>query len=163
MRKLWDSLFHYSSNFCFSSRTSNILISDLLTDQEVIKSKRGTLSGSNELANLISLSLIILRVMAFEKVSWIFRQCRNEVVLEMTGIEVIYRIIWHITRSRYYTCHLYHLQCICIIFNTPHSWFQIQLILVEVSMHPIKSGSGLSTCLVWGPLVYTLESLYHLN
>ena len=46
-----------------------LLTSDILTDQEVTRSKEVILSGGNELTNFISLSLIGLRVIAFEKVS----------------------------------------------------------------------------------------------
>ncbi len=51
-----------------------------------------TLSGGNELANLVSLSLVGLRVVVFEKVSRICKLCKNEVVLEMVQIETICRI-----------------------------------------------------------------------
>ncbi len=46
-----------------------LLILDLLTDQEVTRSKEVTLSGGNELVVLIGLSSVDLRVMTFEKVS----------------------------------------------------------------------------------------------
>ena len=46
-----------------------LLISDLLTDQEVTRSKEVTLYGGNELADLVGSSPIGLRVMAFEEVS----------------------------------------------------------------------------------------------
>ena len=46
-----------------------LLISDLLTDQEVIRSKEVTLSGGNELADLVGSSPVGLRVVAFEEVS----------------------------------------------------------------------------------------------
>ncbi len=42
-----------------------LLTSDLLTDQEVTRSKEVTLSGGNELAVLVGSSPIGLRVMAF--------------------------------------------------------------------------------------------------
>ncbi len=47
----------------------SLLISDLLTDQEVTKLKEMTLSGGNELADLIGSSPVGLRVVAFEEVS----------------------------------------------------------------------------------------------
>ncbi len=40
---------------------------DLLIDQEVTKSKKVTLSGGNELADLVGSSFVGLRVLAFEK------------------------------------------------------------------------------------------------
>ncbi len=43
--------------------------SDLLTDQEVTRSKEVTLSGGNELADLVGSSPVGLRVVAFEEVS----------------------------------------------------------------------------------------------
>ena len=46
-----------------------LLTSDLLTDQEVTRSKKVTLSGGNELADFIGLSPVSLRVVAFEEVS----------------------------------------------------------------------------------------------
>ncbi len=46
-----------------------LLNSDLLTDHKVTKSKKVTLSGSNKLVDLIGLSPIGLRVVAFKKVS----------------------------------------------------------------------------------------------
>ena len=42
----------------FQPLTSNSLNSDLLTDQEVTKSEKVTLSNSNELTDLIGLSFI---------------------------------------------------------------------------------------------------------
>ena len=42
-----------------------LLTSDLLTDQEVTRSKEVTLSGGNELADLVGSSPVGLRVMAF--------------------------------------------------------------------------------------------------
>ncbi len=50
-------------------RTSDSLTSDLLTDQEVTRSKEVTLSGGNELADLVGSSPVGLRVVAFEEVS----------------------------------------------------------------------------------------------
>ncbi len=44
-------------------------ISDLLTDQKVTRLKEVILSGGNELADLIGLSPVGLRVVAFEEVS----------------------------------------------------------------------------------------------
>ncbi len=46
-----------------------LLTSDLLTDQEMTRSKEVTLSGDNELADLVGSSPIGLRVVAFEEVS----------------------------------------------------------------------------------------------
>ncbi len=46
-----------------------LLTSDLLTDQEVTRSKEVTLSGGNELADLVGSSLVSLKVVAFEEVS----------------------------------------------------------------------------------------------
>ncbi len=46
-----------------------LLTSDLLTGQEVTRSKEVTLSGGNELADLVGSSLVGLRVVAFEEVS----------------------------------------------------------------------------------------------
>ena len=46
-----------------------LLASDLLIDQEVTRSKEVTLSSGNELADLVGLSSIGLRVVAFEEVS----------------------------------------------------------------------------------------------
>ncbi len=46
-----------------------LLTSNLLIDQEVTRSKEVTLSGSNELADLIGLSPVGLRVVVFEEVS----------------------------------------------------------------------------------------------
>ncbi len=46
-----------------------LLISDLLTDQEMTRSKEVTSSGGNELAVLVSSSPVGLRVVAFEEVS----------------------------------------------------------------------------------------------
>ncbi len=46
-----------------------LLTLDLLTDQEVTRSKKVTLSGGNELAVLVGLSPVGLRVMAFEELS----------------------------------------------------------------------------------------------
>ena len=56
-----------------------LLTSDLLTDQEVTRSKEVTLSGGNELADLVGSSPVGLRVVAFEEVSWIRRLYKNEV------------------------------------------------------------------------------------
>ncbi len=50
-------------------RTSDSLTSDLLTDQEVTRSKEVTLSGGNEPADLVGSSPAGLRVVAFEEVS----------------------------------------------------------------------------------------------
>ncbi len=47
----------------------SLLTLELLTDQEVTKLKEMTLSGSNELADLVDSSLVGLRVIAFEEVS----------------------------------------------------------------------------------------------
>ncbi len=46
-----------------------LLTSDLLTYQEITRSKEMTLSGGNELADLVGSSPIVLRVVAFEEVS----------------------------------------------------------------------------------------------
>ncbi len=46
-----------------------LLTSDLLTDQEVTRSKEVTLSGGNELADLVGSSPVGLRVVAFKEVS----------------------------------------------------------------------------------------------
>ncbi len=46
-----------------------LLTSDLLTGQEVTRSKEVTLSGGNELVVLIGSSPVGLRVVAFEEVS----------------------------------------------------------------------------------------------
>ncbi len=46
-----------------------LLTSDLLTDQELTRSKEVTLSDGNELAVLIGSSLVGLRVIAFEEMS----------------------------------------------------------------------------------------------
>ena len=46
-----------------------LLTSDLLIDQEVTRLKEVTLSGGNELADLVGSSLVGLRVVAFEEVS----------------------------------------------------------------------------------------------
>ncbi len=70
----------------------SLLISDLLTDQEVTKLKEVTLSGGNELADLVGSSPVGLRVVAFEEVSWICRLRKNEVVLEMARMEAICRV-----------------------------------------------------------------------
>ncbi len=56
---------------------------DLRTDQEVTRSKEVTLSGGNELAVLIDLSPLDLKVVVFKEVSWICRLCKNEVTLEI--------------------------------------------------------------------------------
>ncbi len=46
-----------------------LLTSDLLTDQEVTRSKEVTLSNGNELTDLVRSNLVGLRVMAFEEIS----------------------------------------------------------------------------------------------
>ncbi len=46
-----------------------LLTSDLLTVQEITRSKEVTLSGGNELADLIGSSPVGLKVVAFEEVS----------------------------------------------------------------------------------------------
>ncbi len=46
-----------------------LLTSDLLTDQEVTKSKEVTLSGGNEPADLVGSNPVGLRVVAFKQVS----------------------------------------------------------------------------------------------
>ncbi len=46
-----------------------LLISDLLIDQQMTRSKEVTLSSGNELADLIGSSPVGLRVIAFEEVS----------------------------------------------------------------------------------------------
>ncbi len=46
-----------------------LLTLDLLTDQEVTKLKEVTLSGGNELADLVGSSLVGLRIVVFEEVS----------------------------------------------------------------------------------------------
>ena len=79
-----------------------LLTSDLLTDQEVTRSKEVTLSGGNELADLVGSSLVGLRVVAFEEVSWICRLCKNEVALEMARMEAICRVTWQATCLRHY-------------------------------------------------------------
>ncbi len=66
-----------------------LLTSDLLTDQEVTRSKKMTLSIDNDLTDLIGLSPIGLRVVAFEEVKGIYRLYRNEVVLEMARINCL--------------------------------------------------------------------------
>ncbi len=63
------SLSYYSSNPHSYPRTSDSLTSDLLTDQEVTKSKEVTLSGSNKLSDLADSSLVGLRVVAFQELS----------------------------------------------------------------------------------------------
>lgn len=50
------------------------------------------LTGGNELANLIYLSLVGLRIVTFKKVSGIYRLCKNEVTLEIARIEIICRV-----------------------------------------------------------------------
>lgn len=61
---LWDLFFYYS--FLYLAITP-LLISDLLINHEVTRLKKMTLSGGNELAELISLSLIGLKVMVFDE------------------------------------------------------------------------------------------------
>ncbi len=68
---------------------SLLLTLDLLTDQEVTRLKEVTLSNGNKLVVLVGSSLIGLRVVAFEEVSWIFRLCKDEVAL-MAQMEAIY-------------------------------------------------------------------------
>ena len=70
-----------------------LLTSDLLTEQEVTRSKEVTLSGGNELADLVCSSSVGLRVVAFEEVSCIRKLCKNKVALEMARMEVIYRVM----------------------------------------------------------------------
>ncbi len=70
----------------------SLLTSDFLTDQKMTKLKEVTLSGGNELADLVNLSPVGLRVVTFEEVSWICRLCKNEVVLEMARMEAICRV-----------------------------------------------------------------------
>ncbi len=78
---------------------SPLLTSDLLTDQEVTRSKEVTLSGGNELAVLVGSSPVSLRVVAFEEVSWICRPYKNEVA---SRIKAICRIMWQVTCPRHY-------------------------------------------------------------
>ncbi len=68
--------------------------SDLLTDQEVTRSKEVILSGGNELADLICSSPIGFTVVAFEEVSWIGKLCKNEFTLEMAQMEAICHVTW---------------------------------------------------------------------
>ncbi len=97
---LWDSLSYYSSNPHFYPQTSDFLTSDLLTDQEVTRSKEVILNDSNKIADLVGSSSVGLRVIAFEKVSWIRKLCKNEVVLEMAWIEAICFVTWaHVPTS----------------------------------------------------------------
>ncbi len=63
-----------------------LLTSDLLTYQEVARLKEITLSGDNELANLVGSNPVGLRVVAFQELSWIRKLCKNEVALEMARI-----------------------------------------------------------------------------
>ncbi len=46
-----------------------LFFSDLLTDQEVTRSKEVTLSDGDKLAGLVGFDLLGLRAMAFDKVS----------------------------------------------------------------------------------------------
>ncbi len=70
-----------------------LLTSDLLTDQEMIRSKEMKLSGGNKLADFVGSSPAGLRVVAFKEVSWIYRLCKNEVVLEMAWMEAICHVM----------------------------------------------------------------------
>lgn len=60
----------------------------------MIRLKEVILSNSNELAILVSLRPVSLKVVAFEEISWICRFCKNEVVLEMVRMETICRVTW---------------------------------------------------------------------
>ncbi len=68
-----------------------LLTLDLLTDQEVTRSKEVILSGGNELEVLVGSSPVGLRVVAFEEMSWIRRLRKNEVAL-MAWMEAICRV-----------------------------------------------------------------------
>ncbi len=97
---LYDSFSYYSSNPRSYPQTSNFLTSDLLTNQEVTRSKEVILSGGNKLADIIGSSPVGLRVVAFEEVSWICKLCKNEIALEMARMEAICCITWaHVPTS----------------------------------------------------------------
>lgn len=44
------------------------------------------LNNDNKLVDLISLSFVGLRVIVFEKINWIYRLYKNELIMEMTLI-----------------------------------------------------------------------------
>ena len=64
---LLDSFSYYFSNPHFKPRISESLTTDFLIDQEVTRLKKVILSDSNKLAVFVSLSFVILRVVALKK------------------------------------------------------------------------------------------------